>query len=419
MKDGILRKAGLCLTLLLGSIAALAQEVTVTVTPVQRILPPQVMLYINDPGRYFNVQLINNSQVTQNVYLAMTVQQIYPSTELYVTVPANRQPQAPFSIAPGRVRQLTMVELKNLFNHVVKSEVQTTSGLFDSYTNGRFGLLPEGQYEARLTAYKWNPALANPVPVSNPMMGKCQFTVCYKAQAPQFILPMATGTSQSLLNAAKLNRQNPQLTWREPVLACNPAAQRYTYDIKIVELLSGQQPDDAMDRNPAVYLQRGLMVPMATIPKVSLDRMKKDKVYLAQVTARTSSTSARPLNYLLIENEGKSPYRMFRVVDSEVPGGKGKVTPTTSGTVTPVITGGDTSNSLTGDDKGGAGGDGEETGGDKVLEKLYKFKVPTLREPSFEEGMARKSFVEEDIDVEWRRPQFVSGRGARQDTVKF
>ena len=447
MKTSIFRKAILCLTLVLGSLAALAQEVTVTVTPIQRILPPQVMLYINDPGRYFNIQLINNSQVTQNVYLAMTVEQIHPSSGLHVAVPAKRQPQKPFTIAPGQVRQLTMVELKTMFNHVVKSEVQATPGLFESYTDGTFGLLPEGTYEAHLTAYKWDPALANPVPVSNPVTGKCQFMVCYKAQAPQFILPMATGLGLRDMSVAKLSRQNPQFTWREPVLTCNPSAQRYTYDIKVVELYPGQQPDDAMDHNPAIYLQRGIMTPLAMVPKSSLDRMKADKTYLAQVTARTTS-GARMLNYIQIENSGKSPWRMFRVVDSEFekPGKTVKpgkvVTPGNvvkpGKVVTPVTPVGGVAANLTGDDdgkekvdqtpgddekkeddKGGAGGDGEDTEEEEDSLTLYKFKVPTLREPSFEEGMARKSFIEEDIDVEWRRPQFVDGRGARQDTIKF
>ena len=339
----------------------------------------------------------------------MTVEQIHPLSGLFVTVPAKRQPQMPFTLAPGQVRQLTMVELKNMFNHVVKSEVQATAGLFDSYTDGTFGLLPEGQYEAKLTAYKWDPALANPVPVSNPMNGKCQFTVCYKAQAPQFIQPMAMSTDLRNLSVGKLNRQNPQLTWREPVLTCNSLAQRYTYDIKIVELTLGQQPDDAMDHNPAIYQQRGIMTPVATVPKVALDRMKKDKTYLAQVTARTSGSSGRMLNYTLIENQGKSPYRLFRVVDSEIELPKvDKETPKE-----PVKEPEKTEKK----DEGGAGGDGEETGGDKESEILYKFKVPTLREPTFEDGMARKTFVSEDIAVEWRRPQFVSGKGERQDTV--
>ena len=405
MKDGM-RRLSLYLVLLAVTLAAAAQEVTVNVMPIQRILPPQVMLYINNPGNYFNVQLINNSQVTQNVYIAMTVEQIHPSSGLYVMVPAKRQPQMPFTLAPGQVRQLTMVELKNMFNHVVKSEVQTTPGLFDSYTDGTFGLLPEGQYEAKLTAYKWDPALANPVPVSNPVSGKCQFTVCYKAQAPQFILPMAMGTDLRHMSVAKLSRQNPQLTWREPVLACNPLAQRYTYDIKIVELMIGQQPDDAMDHNPAVYQQRGIMTPVATVPKVALDRMKKDKTYVAQVTARTSGGSSRMLNYTLIENQGKSPYRLFRVVDSEIELPKvDKETPKE-----PVK---EPEQKPKDNDKDESGAQ-IEGNSDK-----YLFKKPNIRYPLFEEGMARKLFINENIGVEWLHPKFMGGTGERQDTLQF
>ena len=194
MKDGM-RRLSLYLVLLAVTLAAAAQEVTVNVMPIQRILPPQVMLYINNPGNYFNVQLINNSQVTQNVYIAMTVEQIHPSSGLYVMVPAKRQPQMPFTLAPGQVRQLTMVELKNMFNHVVKSEVQSTSGLFDSYYDGTFGLFPEGLYEASLTAYKWDPALANPVPVSNPEYASC--TDCFDL----FIAHLVFLSFKSLINS--------------------------------------------------------------------------------------------------------------------------------------------------------------------------------------------------------------------------
>ena len=38
---------------LIGSIYAFAQEVIVTVIPTQQVLPPQVLLYLADPGKYF------------------------------------------------------------------------------------------------------------------------------------------------------------------------------------------------------------------------------------------------------------------------------------------------------------------------------------------------------------------------------
>ena len=248
MRYGIIRKAAFCLTLLAVSVMALAQEVIVQPSPVQQVLPPQVMLYIDNPGRYFNVQVVNRSQKTQNIYFGLRVEQLIPSSGLYVEVPVDRMPQRAITLAAGQTRQLTMVELKTLFNHVVKSEVKASSGLIGKFDNGSFGLLPEGTYRATLTAYEWNPAMATPRALSNPQAGRCIFQVCYKAQAPQFQNPIAVSTGPNLRRVAELSLLNPLFAWSQPLLACNSRAQSYTYDFRIVELMLGQQPDDAIDR---------------------------------------------------------------------------------------------------------------------------------------------------------------------------
>ena len=49
------------LTALMAVSSALAQDITVTVTPTQSILPPQLMLYLTEPGNYFNVSLSNHT----------------------------------------------------------------------------------------------------------------------------------------------------------------------------------------------------------------------------------------------------------------------------------------------------------------------------------------------------------------------
>ena len=54
---------------LLGTLSILAQDVTVTVTPVQQVMPPHVLLYISDPGKYFTVSLMNTSNEVKNVHL--------------------------------------------------------------------------------------------------------------------------------------------------------------------------------------------------------------------------------------------------------------------------------------------------------------------------------------------------------------
>ena len=55
----------------LGTLSILAQDVTVTVTPTQQVLPPQVLLYITDPGKFFTITLMNTSNETKHVHLGL------------------------------------------------------------------------------------------------------------------------------------------------------------------------------------------------------------------------------------------------------------------------------------------------------------------------------------------------------------
>ena len=54
---------------------------------------------------------------------------------------------------------------------------------------------------------------------------------------------------------------------------------------------------------------------MATIPPTYVNRLDKAKTYVAQVKAKQTGTGANMLNYVMIENEGKSPFRMFKLVE--------------------------------------------------------------------------------------------------------
>ena len=74
-----------------------AQDVTITLTPVQQILPPQVLLYVSNPGKYFNVSVTNNTQTTQNIYMGLQLEQRFPDSGLSVSTPAIRQPRQPIT----------------------------------------------------------------------------------------------------------------------------------------------------------------------------------------------------------------------------------------------------------------------------------------------------------------------------------
>lgn len=437
------------LALFLSMLSLWAQDVTITVTPVQRILPPQAMLYVSNPGKYFNVSLTNNTQVTQNVYMGMQLSQVFPESGLSISTPATRQPRQPIVIAPGSTRQLTLVEIKQLFNHIPSNEISTTPGLFDNYANGSFGLLPEGDYTAHLTAYKWDPTLATPVVVSNPISGTCNFTICYKAQAPQFITPTLMGSE--LLAVATVSESNTQFTWTESTIMCNPRAQLFRYDFVVKEMMPGQQPDVAMDRNPVVYQSLDLLVPMCVIPPTVINKLDKTKVYVAQVTAK--AVGKNPLDYVLLENNGKSTYRMFRFGDRSTTLSSGGVpysltsgTPIPSGglgnnaigntgsipysNINPIGGGGISTRSLKPNTNNASEDDKDKDkdygltlyyGVDEVVDdqSQYTFRNPELIDPLFFEGSARKVFVEDNIKVSWKKAWFLGGEGERPDLVKF
>ena len=85
---------------------------------------------------------------------------------------------------------------------------------------------------------------------------------------------------------------------------------------EVVELFEGQQPDVAMDRNPVVYQVTDLMPNMCIIPvNIITNKFYADKKYVAQVTAKQKNASI--LDYVMLENEGKSTYRIFELKTTE------------------------------------------------------------------------------------------------------
>lgn len=399
----------LSLLIILGAmLQAAAQDVMVTVNPVQPTLPPQAMLYVANPGNYFNVSLINSSGETQNVYLVMDLEQINPNSGLYVKIPAQYQPDKPITVPSGGTHILSMVEMKNLFNHVPNDRIATTPGLFSDYEGGAFGLLPEGQYRMRLVAYRWEPGRDAPVMVSSPSSGQCIFTICYKAQAPEFLMPMPGIGNNADASVCTMDKQNALFTWKEPIVTCNPGAARFTYKFKVVQLVGGQTPDEAIEYNPAVYEKSGLMSPMLILPQERIRSMIDDMTYVARVTAEQSGLGSNYLNYSMVENDGKSDLRLFRFE------------PDATTVVTPP-----TPDNKDKEDKKDEEEDDEfdfgfGSGKEEVTDSVYNFRNPQIIRPSFPGNAgARKSFTGDDIGVEWKKAWFVGGVGERQDTVKI
>ena len=411
-----------------------AQEVTVTVHPVQHVLPPQAGQYVDNPGKFFTVRLTNNTDDEVRLHMGMHIDMTYPETQSMVVTPYGHIPRAPIVLAPRQSKILDPIQMKNLFTHFELEEIYIRDGLYNDYKRGIFGLLPEGQYSLYLQAYLWDPDITSAVQLNSPDDGMCNFTVCYTAQAPSFLTPATTigADPLDLLGVAKLDINAPIFTWTQPTLNCNPTLLGFNYSVKVVRL-DGLMPDEAIEKNPVVYSRERLTTPTLTIPQAYLIKMLDETrldpttVYAVQVTANSTYRGNNSLNFALIENEGKSPVLLFRLYDPRT---------------MPVMDGGDTDIKSGGGD---IGGDGDETGkggdgkgggktedGSEISvsvtngeglfgakDSLYIFEQPTLIRPQFSSITARKMFVGEDIELEWRKAWFAGGRGEEQDTIDF
>lgn len=421
----MIKKTIITLLTLLCSMNIMAQEVTVTVTPKSNILPPQLLLYAADPSKFFTITLTNLSAEEQMVYLAFTLEQTSPaSSDLSVAIPADYLPEYPFMLGPsGSISSsytLSTKEMKNLFNHIPSSAVKIPQQIFDGYENGSFGLLPEGDYMACFTAYKWNrPKYPTPVVVSNPASGKCNFTVCYSAKAPEFITPIVSANAEEM-DVAELNALSPTFTWTEPIVSCNPKLQEYNYSIRIVKILDeiNQTPDEAMQRNPAVVHRNNLSKPTFMLtPDIINKEFKTDGKYVAQVTAYHSN--GYEMNYVQINNEGKSPLLTFRLKTSDSKKDDNSDENKEDDKKKDDDDKGD-------DDKKDEKKDytfnfkGFESDDSLSTEKLYSFSNPKLVSPAFHDPtVSRKHFINNDIAVKWEAAKFRGGEGLRQDTLRF
>ncbi len=321
----------LTMLLLLGALTTRAQDVIVTVSPKQYLLPPQALAYVTNPDKYFNVRLFNTSDEALNVFLGFEIKQLTPSPDMTLTTRAHHQPQKGVPLAPKSTVDLNSHQLRELFQQYGKNDVSLTGGVLADYKNGIIGLLPEGTYEMQMTAYRLDYAAAMPEVLSNPATGKCTFQICYSAKAPEITMPVTMPGSDN--NLPQLSVATPIITWMPPVSSCTTNAD-IVYDLKIVDCLPGQSIDEAMRVQGEVYKKDGILVPTITLPADALTKLKHaigadmdDQAYfdnqfnrfVMQVTAR-KATKADPedFNYTLIENEGRSPLLPFSICDPSV-----------------------------------------------------------------------------------------------------
>lgn len=391
----------------------MAQEVMVTVTPVQQVLPPQVFLYVFNTGAYFNITLTNLTDEVQDVYLGFQIDQTMPDNGLSVSTPPKRQPARPYSIPAKGVYQLSLVEMNEMFKHIPLSEVNAPQDLFTNYTNGSFGLLPEGLYQVHLTAYKWHqPAYATPQAASSPEDGIGFFNICYNAQAPKFLTPVNLDFGKDDSDIADVDPLSPIFTWAPPVVVCNPTATTFEYNFTVVEMLPMQDADDAVRKGATFYKASELTQPQCVIPQDYIRNMNPNSTYVAWVQAVNKNKSGGEITYLQIENNGRSDLKLFRIKTSDQVDDNKKQDEDDE----------EDDKEKEQDEEDGIEGIFSFGDIEAAIDptKEYTYRVPQITTPYFSDPtIVRKLFVNEDINVEWDGVYHLGGPGQEPDTLEF
>lgn len=415
----ILLIVGCQLTLVNVARAQSEGSLSIQVDPAQDILPPEIGDYKANPGKYFNVRLTNLTSDELRVYLAVQIEQTFDNdgrpTSLSLSSPPTRMPSAPIIVPAQGSTDLSMEQMRRIFDHIPLSEMQFDTSILGSVAGSDFGLLPEGYYRVRLTAYKWDPLLLNaqtgrvdfPVAYNNPdISGFGLFRVCYRAQAPVFTIPSAAlGTTQlDSYEAINFPLMNPVLAWSEPTMNCwRETYPPYQYTLTVREIYTKgeirQTPDQAI-LNPILFEVKNIMSPQCMLDYSAIQKLLEGHLYVVQVEA--TPIGAIGLNFAMVENQGKSPFIV--------------ITPQMTGDYPDISIDEEEETEEDEEEDLSLAGITTEIGDDDAL---YVFRNPELVKPDFNGNTNNTLFAGNTLNAEWKRPLFAGGAGEQQDTLKF
>ena len=393
--------------MLMAAMSAMAQEVIVTVRPTRNPLPPQVLPYLDNPGRYFNVSVNNTSDYPQQIFFGLEIEQTLPGDfKLHTSI--QKQPHRPLVIPPQSNLVLNQAQLRDLFKQLDMNDISLSKGSIDDFTKGIIGLMPEGEYMGTMTAYRWDPAVTTPEAVSNPMTGSCSFSICYSAAAPEITQPAATlanGMTESDIefdNPITIDfEKNPIFSWTPVTTNCIGLMPAMYYDLQFYHLYPGQTPEEALASGNIAYQVKNIPVTqyMMTIP-LSQRRIhfSDNAFYVMQVVAHPKDIAATDPNnekYFAIKNDGKSPFRVLKIKYEKKEA----------------------------DDKKG---DGMKEDGKQETEETKKDTVelviaqPQLKKPEEKGVWNTYNFTLKDsLEIEWKPAMIAAGDSARFDTLKL
>ena len=305
-------------------------DIVTTITPKVRMFPASGFSYLDDPGRYFNIQMVNTTQEEKQIYFTIALSCEFSATNesFFVYTKAQYQPNTPLTIGAT-----PLVLHRNHFDQIIgnlNASAYETNVDRSQLTSTMF-TLPEGQYRFCIRPYIWTGHNdPNPIPAGEEVC--YTFTICYSGSAPEFTSPVNGYSAGNLNNSNPANNllgggsissdnrnsdqyvvlpltRNVTFTWTGVISNCL-AINDFNYTLKIVEVHKNQNILEAIDNNATIATieNRNRTSYLHDTTANRHFRLERGHVYAAQVIA-TLRTSL--LTEVAVSNGGKSQVIAF------------------------------------------------------------------------------------------------------------
>lgn len=308
----------------------LSAQIVTTITPKVSLFPSSGFSYVDDPARYFNIQMINTQGDSKQVFITLDITCDFSATgeNIYLKTKKSSQPHTPLTIGSTPV-QLNRAIFDQLLGHLGRADLDYNFGkdrLADVLT------LPEGNYRICITPYEWTGHnTQNPTQLGEPCC--YSFTICYSGSAPEFTSPVNGFSAANLNNSNPANNllsASPSITsdnrnsaaytilplqrtlnfnWTGVISNCL-APNDFNYTLKLVEVYQNQNVQEAIRSNATLAT-----IDVKTKTMYSHDttsnrhfRLKPGHVYAAQVIATLKGSL---MTEVRLGNEGKSQVIAF------------------------------------------------------------------------------------------------------------
>ena len=299
-----LRILAFSLLIIIAGTIAKAQTVQVLLTQKVANLPSTASSYIEDPFRYFSIQLIVSGAGSGGVDVFLDFDFRLEGQGSFINTRSNSYPMQPLHLKEGS-NMLT----PDMINAQASGRMETHVDINNTLNSLQ---LQEGTYTLCVTPYLWSDRTnPNRTPLTS-VDGCNYFNICYTGSAPELVSPLAG--AQLGLNGFYVLPATRKVTfrWTGVISNCASRSTRFKYKLKVVKVLPSQNYQDAIRFNPPVFSTE-----VRNVTFVVLDTMLDAKVqlehgelYVAQVEAEQISSGSN-LETLTLSNNGRSQLVTF------------------------------------------------------------------------------------------------------------